>query len=226
MLRYFFIAFILGGISILALAGFRGTKSDKPPIEIFPDMDHQPKFQPQHPSGFFADGRAARLPVSGTIPLGYTIPGSYLQSGARNASIQPSGFANSPDYLNTGRIGEFYGDGFPIDVSEALMKRGRERYDINCAVCHGKTGIGNGIVGQFGMAAIANLTDDRIKQQPDGQIFNTITHGKNTMGAYGPNIAIEDRWAIVAYVRALQKSQSLPIAQLSDDRRKEIEAKP
>ena len=226
MLRYFFIAFILGGISIAALAGFRGSKSAKPPIEIFPDMDHQPKFQPQHPSGFFADGRAARKPVDGTVPLGYTMPGFYLQAGARNATLHPSGFANEPNYLNTGRIGEFYGDGFPLDVTEAVIKRGQERFNINCAVCHGKAGLGNGVAGQFGVAAIANLQDDRIKQQPDGQIFNTITHGKNTMGAYGPNVAVEDRWAIVAYVRALQKSQNLQIAELSEDRRKEMEAKP
>ena len=228
MLRYFFIAFILGGISIAALAGFRGTKSAKPPIEIFPDMDHQPKFQPQHTTGFFADGRAARKPVDGTIPLGYTLPGSYLQAGARNATIQPSGFANEPNYFNTGRIGEFYGDGFPVDVTEAFIKRGQERFNINCAVCHGKAGYGavTGVVGNFGLAAIANLQEDRIRQQPDGQIFNTITHGKSNMGAYGPNIAIEDRWAIVAYVRTLQKSQSLQLAELPEDRRKEIEAKP
>ncbi len=226
MLRFFFIAFILGGISILALAGFRGSKSPLPPIEIFPDMDHQPKFQPQHPSGFFADGRAARKPIEGTVPLGYTLPGSYFQAGAKNATLQPSGFTNLPDYFNTGRIGEFYGDGFPLDVSEDLITRGQQRYDINCAICHGKGGMGNGVVGQYGVAAIANLLDDRIKQQPDGQIYNTITHGKNTMGAYGPNIAVEDRWAIVAYVRALQKSQSLPVAQLSEARRQELEAKP
>lgn len=226
MLRYFFIAFLLAGVSIISIAGFRGSKSAKPPIEIFPDMDHQPKYQPQHPTGFFADGRAARKPVEGTVPLGYTLPGSYLQAGAKNATIQPTGYANRPDYFNTGRIGEFYGDGFPIDVTEALIKRGGERFNINCAICHGKLGQGNGIVGQYGVAAIANLQDDRIRQQPDGQIFNTITHGKNTMGAYGPNIAIEDRWAIVAYIRTLQKSQSVQLAQLPEATRKELEAKP
>jgi len=228
MLRYFFIAFILGGISIAALAGFRGVKSPKPPIQIFPDMRHQPKYQAQMPSEFYADGRAARNLVSGTVPLGYTLPGSFLQAGARNATIEPSGFANLPDYFNTGRIGEFYGDGFPMDVTEAVIKRGQERFNINCAVCHGKAGYGGltGVGGKFGIAIIANLHDDRIKQQPDGQIFNTITHGKTTMGAYGPNIAIEDRWAIVAYVRTLQKSQSMKLAELPEDLRKEIEAKP
>jgi mono/diheme cytochrome c family protein len=95
-------------------------------------------------------------------------------------------------------------------------------------VCHGKAGYGGltGVGGKFGIAIIANLQDDRIKQQPDGQIFNTITHGKTTMGAYGPNIAVEDRWAIVAYVRTLQKSQSMKLADLPEDLRKELEAKP
>jgi mono/diheme cytochrome c family protein len=226
MLRFFFLAFILAGASIMALAGFRGGKSAQPPIEIFPDMDHQPKYQPQHPSGFYKDGSSARKPVEGTVPLGYTLAGRYLQAGAKNATIQPSGFTNKPDYLHTGRFGDVYGDGFPLDVTEELIQRGRQRFDINCAVCHGKTGAGNGIAGQYGVAAIANLTDDRIRQQPDGQIYNTIAHGKNTMGAYGPQIAVEDRWAIVAYVRALQKSQSLPLAQVPPARRQELEAKP
>jgi mono/diheme cytochrome c family protein len=226
MLRYFFIAFILGGISIAALAGFRGVKSPLPPIQIFPDMKHQPKYQPQHESTFFADGSAARMPVEGTIPLGYTLPGSYLQAGAKNGTIQPTGFSNQPDYYNTGKFGDVYGDGFPLDVTEALVKRGQERFNINCAVCHGKVGLGNGITSQYGIAAIANLQDDRIRAMPDGQIFSTITNGKNTMGAYGPQVAVEDRWAIVSYVRTLQKSQSLKLAELSEAKQKELQAKP
>src|SRR3954465_2657287 len=112
MLRYFFIACILGAISIAALAGFRGSKSAKPPIEIFPDMDHQPKFQPQHPSTFFADGRASREPIAGTVPMGYNLPGRYYQVTANNHS-DTAGFSNLPDYQNTGKIGDKYGDGFP-----------------------------------------------------------------------------------------------------------------
>lgn len=226
MLRYFFIAFILGGISIAALAGFRGTMSPVPPIEIFPDMDHQAKYQPQHTSTFFADGRAGREMVKGTVPLGYTLPGSFLQATAKNSTLQPEGFTDQPDYYNTGKFGDVYGDGFPVDVTEALIKRGQERFNINCAVCHGKLALGNGITSKLGIAAIANLQDDRIRTMPDGQIFSTISNGKNTMGAYGPNIAIEDRWAIVAYLRTLQKSQSVKIADLPEAKRQEIEAKP
>jgi mono/diheme cytochrome c family protein len=227
MLRYFFVSFLLITVAIVALAGFRGSKSSKPPIELFRDMDHQPKFQPQHPNRFFSDGRAARKPVTGTIPVGYSIPGSFLQAGAKNATIAPSGFTNAPDYYNTGRIGEVYGDGFPanLTVNEAFLHRGQERFDINCAVCHGKTGQGNGIVGQYGLAAIANLVDDRVKAMPDGQLYSTVTNGKNTMGAYGPQIAIEDRWAIVAYMRALQRATVGKLADLSEAQQKELQAK-
>src|ERR1700761_3815138 len=220
MLRLFFIAFILGSISIAVLAGFRSVgsfgHSPLPPVEIFPDMKRQPRYDPQRESTFFANGSAAREPVAGTIPLGYTLPGAFLQAGAKNGTIQPSGFTNEPNYYNTGKFGDVYGDGFPVDVTPALIKRGQERFNINCAVCHGKVGLANGVASQFGVPAIANLQDDRVRVMPDGQIFSTITNGKNTMGAYGPNIAVEDRWAIVAYIRALQKSQSVKLADLPE----------
>ena len=223
MLRYFFAAFILVVIAVVALAGFRGTKMTQPPLEIFPDMDHQPKYQPQHPSGFFADGRGARKPVDGTVPMGYTLANRFLQTGAQNGTLRPSGFSNGPDYYHTGKIGDSYGDGFPVEVTEQLLHRGEERYLINCAVCHGRTGAGNGIVTQYGLVAVANLHDERIRTMPDGQIFSTITNGKNTMGAYGPQIAVEDRWAIVAYIRALERSQHASLADLPEGRRQELQ---
>jgi hypothetical protein len=185
----------------------------------------QPRYDPQHTSTFFADGNASRKPVSGTIPLGYTLPGSYFQAGAKNGTIQPTGFADQPDYYNTGKIGDSYGDGFPIEVTEAVVLRGQERFNINCAVCHGKAGLGNGIISKFGIATIVNLQDDRIRTMPDGQIFSTLTNGKNTMGAYGPQIAVDDRWAIVAYVRALQKSQGMKLTELSAEKQKELQSK-
>src|SRR5437588_7187493 len=104
MLRYFFALFVFAGMVIVLFAGFRGTKSPLPPIEIFPDMDHQPKFQPQHPSAFFADGRAARKPVEGTIPIGYELKGAFFQAPARNGTFEPAGFTNQPDYFNTGKF--------------------------------------------------------------------------------------------------------------------------
>jgi cytochrome c5 len=224
MLRTFFALLLLGGCTVLALAGFRGSRSTQPPIEVFPDMDHQPKYQPQHPDPFFSDGRAGRKPVDGTVPMGYTLPGRFLQAGARNGTLKPSGFANSTDYFDTGRFGDVYGDGIPVDVTPEFLDRGQERFDINCAICHGRTGEGKGVVQQIAAwATVANLQDDRIRQQPDGQIFNTITHGKNTMGAYGPVIALEDRWAIVAYVRALQKSQRAALADLPPEKQQQLQ---
>lgn len=214
---------MLGGATVLFLAGFRGTKSTLPPVEIFPDMDHQPKFQAQHRSNFFSDGRAARKPVDGTVPIGYTLEGRFLQAGAKNSTFG-AGFANLNDYANTGRIGEFYGDGIAVEVTPELLTRGQERFNINCAICHGLAGDAQGVVQKIATwATVANLQDDRIRQQPDGQIYNTITHGKNTMGAYGPNIAVEDRWAIVAYVRALQKSQRSQLADLPPEKQKELQ---
>lgn len=225
MLRIFFALFTLGVCTVLALAGFRGTKSTQPPIEILPDMDHQAKYQPQHDSPFFKDGRGGRELVTGTVPQGYTLPGRYLQAGAKNGTLDPSGFANLNDYLHTGRSGDVYGDGIPVEVNLKLIDRGQQRFNINCAPCHGLTGEGKGVVQQVAMwATVANLLDDRIRQQPDGQIFNTITHGKNTMGAYGPNIAIEDRWAIVAYLRALQKSQHVAVADLPAEVKEKLQS--
>jgi mono/diheme cytochrome c family protein len=103
------------------------------------------------------------------------------------------------------------------------LNRGKERYDIFCKPCHGELGAGNGITKSFGVATVVTLLDDRLKGQPDGQIFYTITHGKGTMGAYGSNIAVPDRWAIVAYVRALQTVGKRNLETIPSGVRSEIE---
>lgn len=221
MLRYFFLSLFLGLIALVAIAGFQGKKSANRPIEIFPDMDHQPKFQPQHPSGFFADGRAARKHVEGTVPQGYTKPGVYSQNGASNSPVSSDhAFANKLDYYSTGRIDGMYGNGIPLELlDEKVLARGKERYNIHCAICHGHAGYGNGIVTNYGLVGPANFHLKNFREQPDGQIFNTITWGKNTMAAYGANIAVEDRWAIVAYIRALQRSQNATLADVPEAER-------
>lgn len=224
MLRYFFVAFAVITVGVISLAGFRGEKMTHPPIEVFPDMDHQPKYQPQHPSGFFADGRAAREPIAGTVPQGYNLQNSYWQVGADNLS-PGAGFANAPDYYNSGKMGDMYGDGIPVEVSDRLLARGQQRFNINCAICHDQSGSGNGIIKSYGLTTIASLQDDRIRTSPDGYLFSVITNGKNTMGAYGPQISVEDRWAIVAYVRALQKSQGVKVADLPAAKQQELNSK-
>ncbi|RYD72993.1 MAG: cytochrome c [Verrucomicrobiaceae bacterium] len=224
MLRYFFVIFAVVTIGVIALAGFRGEKMTHPPLEILPDMDHQPRYNPQAPSEFFADHRASRQPVAGTVPMGYTIPNSYWQIGADDQSALSS-FAKHPDYYNTGKLGDVYGDGIPVEVTERLMQRGQERFDINCAICHDQAGTGNGIIKSYGLTTIASLQDDRLRTSPDGYLFSVVTNGKNTMGAYGPQISIEDRWAIVAYLRALQKSQGVKVADLPQAKQQELNSK-
>jgi mono/diheme cytochrome c family protein len=111
--------------------------------------------------------------------------------------------------VNTGKVSGTtnFVETNPLPVNEALLARGRDRFDIYCAPCHGRTGDGNGITKKIGvMAAVANLHDKRIVELADGEIFNTITYGKSTMGAVGPLLPTQDRWAVVAYLRALQLS--------------------
>ena len=229
MLKVSFGAIVIAAVVVLGLAGFRGQKMRHTPVEWFNDMAHQPKYEPQHRSEFFTDGRAARLPVAGTVPIGFNLQGRYFQTEGNNLVDGTGGFANRPDYFNTGRMGDVYGDGIPENLAargEALVTRGRERYNITCAICHGAAGQGNGVIKSFGLVTVRSMVDDITRAQPDGQIFNTITHGKNTMGAYGPVIAVEDRWAIVAYVRALQEVAAGKLANLPEAEQKKLQAEP
>lgn len=227
MLRYFFIGFAFVVLLVVAMAGFRGHKSARPPIELFPDMDHQPKVKAQVPSSFFADGRAARQPVANTVPMGYSMPMHKEVDGSTGEGTSPYKnihFSASPDYLDTGKIGDQWGTGIPIPVTPELLARGQQRFTINCAICHNATGDGNGIIKKYGLATIADLHQKRLKDMADGEIFNTITNGKNTMPSYGANIQVQDRWAIIAYLRALQKAASASINDVPAEERVKLEA--
>ena len=103
------------------------------------------------------------------------------------------------------------------------MERGKQRFNINCAICHGPTAAGNGMTKQYGLATVVTLQDERIRKMADGEIFNTITNGKNTMLAYGPNVTVTDRWAIIAYLRALQRSQNATEADVPPEHRAEMD---
>jgi len=210
MLKYFFALFAFVVLVILAAAGFRGAKSANSPIEIFPDMDRQPKLKAQQPAQFFADGRGARRPVEGTVPLGYAQPMHKEIDGSTGESQSPYQkiiFSENPGYADTGKMGDNWGTGLPFELTKSVMDRGQQRFNIYCAVCHGATGVGNGMAQKFGVATVQSLVQERIRVMSDGEIFDTITHGKNTMLGYGDRIQVPDRWAIIAYVRALQKSQ-------------------
>jgi mono/diheme cytochrome c family protein len=187
----------LGAVAV-GILGFQGKLSRKPPLELFPDMDRQAKLRPMEPNRFFANGVSSQLPPDGTVARGEPI---QTLSGPVYA------FEDSP--VNTGRTAGStnFVETNPLPVDEALLRRGHERFDIYCSPCHGRLADGNGITKKLGlMAAVANLHDKRIVEMPDGEIFNTITHGKATMGAVGPQLPTADRWAVIAYLRALQLS--------------------
>ena len=228
MLRGVLLISLLFTIAIIAVFGFRGQKSTEPPLEVFPDMVRQPKVRAQAPLDFFADGRGPRLPVAGTVPIGYEMP---TKSEAINTSVAAIGSYSHPrasfsvgtDYYNTGKMGDHWGTGIPLEVTRELMERGQQRFNITCAMCHGAAAAGNGITKQYGLATVVSLQDERIRKMSDGEIFNTITNGKNTMMAYGPNVIVADRWAIIAYLRALQRSQNAAIADVSEEHRAELD---
>jgi mono/diheme cytochrome c family protein len=228
MIRGFLLILLLVTVTSLAFLGFRGKKSTDPPFELFPDMVRQPKIRAQAPSTFFSDGRGGRLPIDGTVPIGYEPP--RAQTIATPAPAVPPGqsrvnlaFSVGSDYYDSGKMGDHWGTGLPVEVTPALMRRGRERFSITCAMCHGATAAGNGIAKQNGLATVVTLQDDRIRGMADGEIFNTITNGKNTMMAYGSIITVGDRWAIIAYLRALQRSQHAMVADVPPNNRANLD---
>jgi len=231
MLRGFLLISLLLTIAIIAVFGFRGQKSTGSPLEIFPDMVRQMKVRAQAPLNFFSDGRGPRLPVTGTLPIGYEMPTTktIATPAATTATLEALethprvGFSVGTDYYDTGKMGNNWGTGIPVPVTPQLLQRGRERFNITCAMCHGATAAGNGIAKQHGLATVVTLQDDRIRKMADGEIFNTITNGKNTMMAYGPNIMVADRWAIIAYLRALQRSQGAAIVDVPPEHRADLE---
>ena len=197
--------------TVFAMVGLQGRLSRKPPIEVFSDMDRQLKLRPQKPFDLFPNHLSSQLPPAGTIAQG-----TPLQTA--NGPVYP--FEDSP--VNTGHaVGATnFVETNPLKVDGALLARGRERFDIYCAPCHGRLGDGNGITKKINdMPAVANLHDPRIIKMPDGELFNTISNGKGLMGAYGPLVPTEDRWAIVAYLRALQLSRLGSLDDLPADQR-------
>ena len=170
------------------------------------DMQDQPKMKPLRGTTFFGDGLSARQPIQGTVARGFLRADTEFFTGKKSgttaaaapAQTQPPGQQNSfPDDI----------DYFPIPITEDVVKRGRDRYNIFCIACHGMTGNGDGMIVRRGFRRAASFNDDRLRQAPVGHYFDAITNGWGAMPSYAAQIAVQDRWAIIAYVRALQLSQ-------------------
>ncbi len=155
------------------------------------DMHNQPKFVPQRGTTFFADGRSARPQVENTVGR------DQLHENA---------------YFYTGLQGGKEGDGLPIALTEATLERGQERYNVYCTPCHSRVGNGNGMIVQRGYKPAGNFHTDRLRNAPLGHFFSVITNGYGAMPDYAAQLTPEDRWAVTAYVRALQLSQNATAA--------------
>jgi mono/diheme cytochrome c family protein len=205
-------AFALIPLAIAAKA--RNSHSAEPHLNIFPDMDYQPKYKSDTSAEMFNDGRANRGHISGTIARGSLNADDTFYRGLDRSSSDPGGVQ--------------WTLGFPeqLDITEQLVRRGQNRYNIYCAPCHGYDGRGNGAVPQRmvslgGAWAARNLVEGSgvAMKMPNGQLFNTISNGYNTMMGYAAQIPHADRWAIVLYVRALQRAhnasrEDVPVDQL------------
>src|SRR5262245_28763295 len=183
------------------------------------DMQDQPKMRPFRSTSFFVDGLSARTPVAGTVPRGYLRDDNpALFTGKKNKAIAgTSGAATAPPgpqpTTATGAQQNAFPDDidtFPVPITEEIVRRGKGRYEIFCSVCHGLTGNGDGMIVRRGFRRAASFNDDRLRQAPVGHFFDAISNGWGAMPSYAPQIPVQDRWAIIAYIRALQLSQQSP----------------
>jgi mono/diheme cytochrome c family protein len=198
-MRYFLAILAATIVAVVGVLGFRGTHFRKTSLYIFPDMEWQLKLRPQKPNGFFTNGLSSQYQLPGTVAR--TKP---LETPA--GAVYP--YEDAP--VNTGRIAGTtnFVELNPLPITAELLKRGQQRFTINCSPCHGGLADGNGITKKIGaMAIVANLHEKRIVEMTDGELFFVITNGRNNMGAYGANVTVSDRWAIIAYLRALQLSR-------------------
>jgi mono/diheme cytochrome c family protein len=205
---------VLAGI---AASGCRGETSGDPPVMLERNMYDTERYNPESYSQFFPDHRTMRTPVEGTVSRDHYEDDAEVATG-----LLPD---KSAYVMTVPQLAITRGGGL-----EKMLARGQERFTIYCTPCHGQTGDGKGMVvckrdkvtdpcESRGFAPLPSYEDPRIRHMPDGQLFATVTHGVRTMPAYGPQIPITDRWAIVSYVRALQMSQMADVSQPTEPKK-------
>ena len=166
-------------------------------------MANQPKYDPYEPSDFFADGMSARPRIPGTVARGELVADSFVV---------------------TGRINGADGDGYPFPITATVMDRGQERFNIYCSVCHGRAGDGNGMIPSRGLRRPPSFHTEALRNAKTGHFFDVMTNGFGAMPSYAVQIPVEDRWAIIAYVRALQLSQNGTMNDLPAEQRAKLTA--
>lgn len=169
------------------------------------DMHDAPRYEPLEASAFFSDGRSARMPVANTVARG---------------------LLREDEHLYQAKIDGQLTDIFPMPVTAEVMARGQERFNIFCAPCHGRTGQGNGIVVQRGFRTPPSFHEERLRTAPVGYFFDVETNGFGAMSDYAAQVPVADRWAIAAYIRALQLSQRATVDDVPIDRRADLDRAP
>lgn len=203
--KYVLTNFLFVLVGTLFIAGcYQGRPSKKEPIHLNPNMDNQEKYRPQEESRYFVDGATMRVPVEGTVARGEL----------REDTEYYTGKTDNGEFIKT----------IPLRVpyNMQLIERGQKRYDIYCSPCHGRIGNGRGIIVERGMVPPPTFHSDSIRAYPDGRIFDVITNGIRNMPAYKYQVPVEDRWAIIAYFRVLQRSQYAPIEDAPEAVRNEM----
>ena len=207
-MRYFVPIFIILIVTLVSIMGFRGDFTENTPLEVFPDMDRQAKYKAQTQNDFYGDNKADRLPVTGTAIRGTALDINNVFS----SDPKFSGFAFRHGYESNDEERSYLAkipDDLSIDMP--LMRLGKERYDIHCAICHGNYGNGKGVMEKFLGVAPRNLSDsksdnyvEQVGPMPDGKIFETISVGYGSMLGLKDKLSPKERWAIVLYIRTLQ----------------------
>lgn len=194
-----------------SLAGCRGMRSEHPPIHPNLNMDFGEHFQAQEANPFFENNMAMRPPVPGTV-----------------ARAQLRTTENAPYYQGRTAGGGFVNE-IPMAVTSAMLERGAERYQIYCAVCHGDTGDGQGIImvgnaGQgYGYVPAPTFHSERLRDIADGYLYSVITNGIRSMPGYGHQLSVDDRWAVMTHVRALQRAQAASTADVPETERVQLQ---
>jgi len=201
---------LLALVLAVAFGGCKGMTSEAPPIHPNLNMDYVQRFEAQEANPLFADGAAMRTPVAGTIARG----------NLRVAANADVAYGRTPS-------GAYVAD-IPVPVTPSLLQRGEERYNIYCTPCHGYAGDGRGIVavGNGGIGygfQVPSYHTESLQAREDGYIYDVIANGLNTMPSYGHEMAPDDRWAVVAYVRALQRSQAASAADVPQAERDRLD---
>jgi mono/diheme cytochrome c family protein len=185
------------GFMSMVLAGCQGQTSEEPPIHLNLNMDFQTNFKAQEENKFFADGRSQRPQVPGTVARGQL---------------------HENEEFSFGKVGADYAKKIPASIDKTFVERGQERFNIYCVPCQGRTGSGDGIVVKRGMLKPPSFHDQRIIDMPDGEIYGAILNGvRGNMPSYAYAIPVQDRWAIVSYLRALQLSQRATLQDVPGD---------